>query len=341
MTGTQWRLALGLLLSCAGAGASTAPKPSPAEQYFAVRARGQVASAPFDTVRLQPQQWRPYLMEIRGTVTGNARRDDGATLIIESPGAGTYMVEVDADTAAYAAEAGQTVRVLAKVPDGTIVNRLTVVALVTEFDAASYEIQQARKAATAPARPPAAAKSPRSRNSRQQLASRGGIALRNASILQQYAQAVLYFNPRLPGADAMRIAQSIIVYSNRYGLDARLVMAVVAVESNFNATAVSRVGAMGLGQLMPGTAAGLGVNDPWSPEQNIEGATRLLSGHIAEMATKAPTLEAIKLALACYNAGAGAVKKHKGIPPYRETRNYVKKVTRLYYQMCGQPPPAE
>jgi soluble lytic murein transglycosylase-like protein len=340
MKGTQLRLALGLLLCCSGADAATATKPSPAEQYFGLRARGQVASAPFETVRLQPQQWRPYLVEIRGTVTGNARRDDGATLIIDSPGMGTSMVEVDAETAAYAADAGQTVRVLAKVPDGTIVNRLTVVALVTEFDAASYEAQQARRPPVAAARP-APAKKSRARASRQQLASRGGIAFRNASILQQYAQAVLYFNPRLPAADAMRIAESIIVYSNRYGLDARLVMAVVAVESNFNSNAVSRVGAMGLGQLMPGTAAGLGVNDPWSPEQNIEGATRLLSGHIAQMATKAPTLQAIKLALACYNAGAGAVKKHKGIPPYRETQNYVRKVTRLYFQMCGQPPPAE
>lgn len=341
MKGTHLRLALGLLLCCGGAVASTATKPSPAEQYFAARARGQVTSAPFETVRLQPQQWRPYLVEIRGTVTGNARRDDGATLIIDSPGVGTSMVEVDAETAAYAADAGQQVRVLAKVPDGTIVNRLTVVAIVTEFDAASYETQQVRRAALAATRPAPPAKRPRVRASRQQMASRGGMGVRNASILQQYAQAVIYFNPRLPAGDAMRIAQSIIVYSNRYGLDARLVMAVVAVESNFNANAVSRVGAMGLGQLMPGTAAGLGVNDPWNPEQNLEGATRLLSGHIAQMATKAPTLEAIKLALACYNAGAGAVKKHKGIPPYRETQNYVRKVTRLYYQMCGQPPPAE
>jgi soluble lytic murein transglycosylase-like protein len=116
-------------------------------------------------------------------------------------------------------------------------------------------------------------------------------------------------------------------------------MAVVAVESNFNANAVSPKGAMGLGQLMPGTASDLGVADPWSPEQNIEGATRLLSGHLVRMAAKEPTEEAIRLALACYNAGAGAVKKHKGIPPYRETQNYVKKVTRLYYQMCGRPVP--
>jgi soluble lytic murein transglycosylase-like protein len=113
-------------------------------------------------------------------------------------------------------------------------------------------------------------------------------------------------------------------------------MSVIAVESNFNQNAVSPVGAMGLGQLMPGTASDLGVSNAYDPKANLEGSTRLLSRHIQNMTSDGrPTEEAIKLALACYNAGAGAVKKYKGIPPYRETQNYVKKITRLYRQMCG------
>jgi soluble lytic murein transglycosylase-like protein len=111
-------------------------------------------------------------------------------------------------------------------------------------------------------------------------------------------------------------------------------MAVIACESNFNANAVSRVGAMGLGQLMPGTASGLGVGNAWDPRQNLEGSTRLLRSHIANMsAAGRPPLDAIKLALACYNAGAGAVRKYKGIPPYKETQTYVKRITRIYWQM--------
>jgi soluble lytic murein transglycosylase-like protein len=161
-------------------------------------------------------------------------------------------------------------------------------------------------------------------------------------VLARYRNAVMYFNRQLSIAEAGRIAQNIITYSNKHGLDARLVMAVIACESNFNEDAVSRVGAMGLGQLMPGTAAGLGVGNAFDQEENLEGSTRLLSGHIANMAAKngryQPTMEDIRLALACYNAGAGAVKKYGGIPPYRETQNYVKKITRLYYQFCGYGP---
>jgi soluble lytic murein transglycosylase-like protein len=293
-------------------------------------------AVPLDTIRQRPADYRLCLIEIRGTVTGHARREDGATLIVDAPGLGTYLVEAGGDPAAQSVEAGQSVRVLARVPDGSIVNRLGLVAVVSEYDAANFDVRNARKAAATKA---ATAKPTRSRPARQSMASRGAATTRGASILQQYTEAVLYFNRRLAPAEAARIARSILVYSNRYGLDARLVMAVVAVESNFQTGAVSRVGAMGLGQLMPGTASDLGVSDPWNPEQNLEGATRLLSGHLSRMAATKPTEEAIRLALACYNAGAGAVKRHKGIPPYRETKNYVKKVTRLYYQMCGQPVP--
>jgi hypothetical protein len=149
MSGVYVRLALAMALSGSIPGAWAATKPSVAEQYFATRASAKVVSVPFDTIRAQPQQYRPFLIEIRGTITGNARREDGATLILDSPGAGTTMVEVDEAAASYASDAGQSVRILARVPEGLIVNRLTVAALVTEFDAATYESQRPRATASA------------------------------------------------------------------------------------------------------------------------------------------------------------------------------------------------
>jgi len=113
-------------------------------------------------------------------------------------------------------------------------------------------------------------------------------------------------------------------HSDDHGLDPRLVAAVVQVESAFDHTAVSRKGAMGLMQLMPATAAGLAVDDPWDPDQNLRGGTaylrRLLDRYDGHL----------ELALAAYNAGPEAVDRYGGIPPYQETRNYVRRVLRLF-----------
>lgn len=112
---------------------------------------------------------------------------------------------------------------------------------------------------------------------------------------------------------------------NNSKLDTALINAVIAVESNFNASAVSPKGAMGLMQLMPATAERLGVTNPFDPTQNIQAGAR-------ELNTLIETNANISLALAAYNAGQGAVTKYDGIPPYKETQNYVVKVlTKTYH----------
>lgn len=107
-------------------------------------------------------------------------------------------------------------------------------------------------------------------------------------------------------------------------MDPELIKAVARVESNYNPTALSPKGALGIMQLVPATAERFGVADPYDPAQNIEGGVRYLKflqdrfpGNLA-------------LALAAYNAGENAVRRHGGIPPYRETRDYVRKIRRLY-----------
>lgn len=110
----------------------------------------------------------------------------------------------------------------------------------------------------------------------------------------------------------------------RHGLDPALVRAVVQVESAFQPAAVSPKGAQGLMQLMPGTAVALGVRDAFDPAQNLEGGSRHLAGLVQAYGGD------LKKALAAYNAGAGAVARHGGIPPYRETREYVARVLTRY-----------
>ncbi len=112
--------------------------------------------------------------------------------------------------------------------------------------------------------------------------------------------------------------------AKKYEVDERLVNAVIKQESGFNPKATSHCGAMGLMQLMPATARGLGVKDAYNPVQNIEGGVKYLSNLLRKY--NGNTV----LALAAYNAGSGAVDKYSGVPPYKETQNYVKNILANY-----------
>lgn len=124
----------------------------------------------------------------------------------------------------------------------------------------------------------------------------------------------------LPPQNAIR--QHIQLAAARYGVDSNLVDAVAWQESRYNPRARSSAGAIGVMQLMPGTARQLGVRNPLDVEQNVTGGTAYLREQLERFGNNVP------LALAAYNAGPGAVLKYGGIPPYRETQNYVRQIMR-------------
>jgi soluble lytic murein transglycosylase-like protein len=130
--------------------------------------------------------------------------------------------------------------------------------------------------------------------------------------------------PLLASSQAPSYDEIIDRASATHGVPADLVHAVIQVESGFDERAVSRTGAIGLMQLMPETARQFNVDNPYDPRQNIDGGVRYLK----TLLDRFP----LKLALAAYNAGEGAVRRFRGIPPYAETRGYVARILKLVHK---------
>lgn len=155
--------------------------------------------------------------------------------------------------------------------------------------------------------------------------SQFGTLLTNQPITE--VQAQISEQPELRGytqASKPQLLNMVSQISKKHGVDEKLVKAVIQQESGFNTNATSHCGAMGLMQLMPGTAKTLGVTDPYNPVQNVDGGVRHLKWLLHKYNGN------MILALAAYNAGSGAVDKYDGVPPYPETQNYVKKILANY-----------
>lgn len=152
-----------------------------------------------------------------------------------------------------------------------------------------------------------------------------GSLLTNPASMNVQAQQVV--QPELRGYSKPSKPQLLSMISQiakKHGVDEKLVNALIKQESGFNINAKSHCGAMGLMQLMPSTAKGLGVTDPYNPVQNVEGGVKHLKGLLARYNGN------VILAVAAYNAGGGAVDKYNGVPPYKETQNYVKNILANY-----------
>lgn len=333
------------------------------EQYFKIRRQsGFDPRLTYAQVEANPAAYLNRALEIKGILNGTLRRDQSLSFMLTMEDNRTVLMEAPPeDTDLIVHVNHQKLRVLAKVKEaqGQNVAPLTVLAIVVEAAAAAREAeairQEEEKRRQEAARREAQTRSVRnpanilpSRNLRvrriPEVAIYGPLSAEAQRVYPVYRSFIANHNRRLTPLELDQITYSILYFSERHRLDPRLVVALIIAESDFRPNLTSHKGAMGLGQLMPDEAQAYGLNNPYDPYHNVRAAVNLLKQRLLSYRERedqpedALTWRQIELALASYNAGSGAVRRFGGIPPYRETQNYVRKVIRVYKELIGIKP---
>jgi len=298
------------------------------------------------------------VIEVKGIIRGFLESSRGQTLVLDNPDTKRELYISAKSAPDWLKTSNTTARLLIKAKRSTEYAPVEaeLIMATSESQIAAYEdiaIKKAQAKADADAKKAAAAaqraSNPSSRSgstrlpgnipklSQSPLNNTPKLAADYVAMVVPYTQYIQKQNKKLAYPQAQHIAETILAYSAHYGVDPRLIMALVLCESGFDPDARSHVGAQGLGQLMPGTAKGLGVSNSYDTEQNLYGTVKLLRGHLEKYTEKTgDSFEGLVLALAAYNAGGGAVRKYNGVPPYKETQNYVRKVIATYKRLCGE-----
>jgi len=305
--------------------------PVNVKQYLALR-RQYATSVPYETLKADAPSYIGKVFEIRGAMSGHYKCGDTCGFIINTPDKGSFTISADAPPVD---SLGTELACLVKIGERSTCS-LSDLRLV----ACTYEVELSRLEEKAKPKPAVqVTQSPSNLTTTSAKDTQPQYHITAEQLVGVYKRAIKRFNSRLSDKQADTIARSVLGFSYRYKLDPRLVCAVILAESHFRIEATSHCGAQGLGQLMPSTAAGLGVNNAYDPVANVYGSVRYIKGMLDRMSGNKEWSELtwydLALALAAYNAGPGAVKKHGGVPPYRETQAYVKRVVSIYKQLCG------
>lgn len=307
----------------------------------------------------QPGAYSGRLLETAATVSGMISAGDDRTALLSVAGGESLALSVPANLrGASWLDSGAQVRVLlaATADDPALSSGFRLVAVAPEGDIVAADTASARKAAllTASAKGGrggslASRSLPMRRGGRRAVVyfadtnpghPAGALSARALTIYAPYRSLVRRWNRRLSDSDVDKITTSILYFSDRNNIDPRLPVAMIIAESDFDLYSTSHSGAMGLCQLMPENAREFGISNAYDPVQNIGAAVHMLRGHLDSYGG-APAnaglipFNQIALTMAAYNAGPGAVRKYHGVPPYRETQRYIKKVASLYRQMCA------
>ncbi len=287
------------------------------------------------------------IVEIQGRVKGVFRVQDKSALMLEKTDGGTEIIDangipdwlqgndVPARLIVRATRAHETAQLksnlIAAAPEGKI--------YAIEYEAAQKAAARKRLEGVKTSRSGASSSNPKNPlfgPIGKPPKSTKSWSLPAHEVTPIYAGFIKSRNKGLSDDEAYRIAEGIVGFSLKYGVDARLIMAMVLVESGFNPSARSSAGAMGLGQLMPGTAAGMGVGNPYDSMENLYACVRIVRGHLDKYGKQTGDgFQGLILALAAYNSGSGTVRRFGGVPPYKETQRYVQKVIGWYRALSG------
>ena len=313
-----------LLLICACAAAISSAQT--VDQYLHLRRENHITQ-PTDVSTLDNIA-DARVIELSTSVKGTFKVDNHGALMIDKPDGSTAII--DCTTIPDWLVSNETkARLIVKVSrdQETEELKMDLLAAAPESDVAPHDKVAAQPKKTEPSR--LARKALPSRHLTYRMRTDEGLP--ESVYTPTYAGYIQQINRNLSGDDAYAIAHYLIGYSLKYGVDARLIMAMVLAESSFNPYATSKHGAQGLGQLMPGTANDLGVGNAYDVEQNLSGMVRMVRGLLdTYKASTGDDTKTLYYTVAAYNAGAGAVAKYGGIPPYAETQNYVQKVVYYY-----------
>lgn len=347
-------LAAGFVLLAAGVCVRPAlADTSAAQRYLHLRnsiAGALLPQADLNAVLSNPDSYYGRVVEASGRVVGDATTSGSRLVILQ---VGNVSADLDVPQAISESspwlEAGNVVRVLVQAPPKSDTSgALRLIAVAPEADVSQLERQIALSS------PPANALS----HTASARYGRGGYETARGIVFDYrgltpghptqslpsgalavypfYRAQIARLNRRLSDAEIDSITTDILADSASCQIDPRLIIAMIIAESDFNPYSISPKGAVGLGQLMPETAAGMGV-DPYDTDQNIRGAVEILSGNVNKYGGSkggVVPLNTLLMTMAAYNAGSGAVQKYHGIPPYRETQRYVRKVAELYHRLA-------
>lgn len=337
-----------------------------------VRLRGKIQynrTLTYENIAAMPQAYKGTVVELKGVVGGKASSGDTLMIVLNMADGKSANLDIPNSEAPLLQRlSNPTVRVLVEVGEAALGNNLPLKVLAVSHDSEvsavekALDLEEKQRLRRMVERQRQDANSMLKGNRSRATAYRGnparGIPVsadvqklaeyymprlkeRTRPIFVPYMNFIMNHNPKLGSQKAALIAANLLHFSDQYDVDPRLVVSMIIAESDFDPNSTSRTGAMGLGQLMPGTARSLGVSNAYDPVQNLEGCIHYLKNRLDLYANKSAgngtlSFEQIRLALAAYNAGAGAVKKYGGVPPYRETQAYVRRIETLYRQLSGQ-----